>query len=54
MGYQVEEKELLEVFSVYYHDMDMLCIKYVSAYSQEEANASCTMSGLDVVYADMM
>ena len=55
MGYQVEiEKDTLEVFSVYYHEGDMLCIKYISAYDQEEANSKGRDRGLDVVDSDMM
>ena len=49
MVYQVEiERDTLEVFSVYYHEGDMLCIKYISAYDQEEANSKGRDMGLDV------
>ena len=47
--YQVEEKDNREVFSVYYHEGDMLCITYITAYTQEEANEIGIDRGLSVV-----
>ena len=52
--YQLEDKESREVFSVYYHVGDMLHIKYISAYTQEEADSKGRDMGLDVVDSDMI
>jgi len=49
--YQSEEKESLEVFSVYIWNegsKDFAHIEYVSAYTQEEADQKCRDQGKDV------
>lgn len=46
--YQIEEKDTLEVFSVYYWVGETAHIKYISAYTQDEADEKCRDLGLDV------
>ena len=50
--YQVEEQQYQELFSVYYWIGDMADIKYIWAYSQDEADAKGREQGLDVFESD--
>ena len=46
--YQVEERDALEIFSVYYWVGESAHITYISAYTQEEADDKARDQGLDV------